>query len=198
MAGKAVAHKDRKGRFASTYDPKLAMRVCERIAEGETLSGICAAEGMPDRKTFRRWVVNDPELRKAYDAARELKSHSLFDEALDLARELKGNGLDNATVGARRVAIDTLKWAAGKLNPREYGERSDAGPAIAIQINTPLNLGSADRTSGPAPGENLYTLQASIVLDPAPGGSQAQNVADPRQSDAAALTDARPRKRGGQ
>jgi hypothetical protein len=152
------------GRFLSTYDPALAQTICARIAEGETLSAICKGADMPDRGTFRRWVIKDPELRVRYDAARELKATSLFDEALDIARNLTEGENDSTTVRAKQVAIDTLKWAAGKLNPREYGERATGG-GVAVIINTTINLGLADRGNGPAPGENLYNLSAVMVTD---------------------------------
>lgn len=150
-------------RRLSSYDPALAVAICERIAEGETLSKVCAGEGMPDRKTFRRWMVREPELRKAYEAARELQSHSLFDEALDLVRKLKDETLENAKVTALRVALEQLRWSAGKLNPAQYGEKSSPNGAMTVIVNTTLNLGASDRQLGPAPGENLYTLKAVVA-----------------------------------
>lgn len=169
-AKQVKAARTKAGKFASTYDPVLAIAICERIAEGETLSGICATEGMPDRKTFRGWVVRDEGLRRAYDAAREVKSHSLFDEVLDITRRLKEEAIDNAKVNALRVALDNLRWAAGKLNPKEYGEKSVATPGLAIQINTTLNLGATDKQLGPAPGENLYSITVPV---PEAGGGTA-------------------------
>lgn len=149
-----------KWRRLSTYEPAKAIKICERIAEGETLSAICEDEGMPQRSTFRRWMVRQPELRKAYEAARELQSHSLFDEALDLVRRLKTGELENAQVNAYRVALEQLRWSAAKLNPAQYGEKQNPSGVLNVQIITSLDLGKGQQL-GPAPGENLYNLKVT-------------------------------------
>lgn len=164
--------------FLDTFRMDVAVMICERIAEGETLAKICRDSGMPDRSTFRKWVLRNEDLRAAYEAARELQSHSLFDETLDLTRRLQDdNELSNVQVTAFRVALDNLRWAAGKLNPQQYGERSNPNAALAIQIITPLNLGQAGKEYGPGPGENLYTLTASLVAPNEPGEAPAQIAA---------------------
>lgn len=173
-----LAAKKFRGRFQSTFNYDLAIRICERVAEGDTLSAVCAEEGMPDRKTFRQWCVRDEKVMQAYEAARLVKSHSLFDEVLDITRKLKTETLDNAKVNAFRVALDNLRWAAGKLNPREYGDKLPNTPAIAIQINTPLNLGKQDKQ--PISGSNLYTLTVPVAGQEGAGGSSATIEADPR------------------
>lgn len=187
VAGKPARNK--RGQYATPYDPKLAIAICERIAEGETLSGICKTEGMPDRTTFRKWVLADEDLRKAYEAARNLQAHSLFDEALDVTRQLKEDkDLDNTKVNAFRVALEHLRWSAGKLNPKEYGEKADPRGVVAVQIITPLNLGLSDRQRDPVAGENLYTLKATI--EPEPGDTEKPNEVVSRQS--ATAPDGRP------
>lgn len=150
----------------------MAIGICEQIAEGRTLSDVCAAEGMPDRKTFRRWMVREPELRKAYEAARELQSHSLFDTALDIVTRLKDEDLENSKVNALRVALEQLRWSAAKLNPAQYGEKQNPAGVLNVQIVTSLDLGKGQQL-GPAPGENLYTLKvASPALTDASASSE--------------------------
>jgi hypothetical protein len=43
---------------------------------------------------------------------------ALAEEALLVAR-----GTTNATAVADKLLVDTLRWKAGKANPREYGEK---------------------------------------------------------------------------
>lgn len=194
-AQQSVARRNTKGQFVGRFDPKVAVTICERIAEGETLSAICAQPGMPSRSAFRQWVLKDKELRSAYEAARELQAHSLFEEALDITRILKAgkdgeDKLDNNRVNAFRVALDNLRWAAGKLNPAQYGERADPRGVVAIQIVTPLNLGQGDRQRDPIAGENLYTLKATIETPHDPGDQEAHDAGS-RPSDQA-NSDGRP------
>lgn len=146
----------------------MALAICERIAEGETLSAICSkGSGMPSRQTFHRWVVRYPELSRAYAAARELSAHSLEEEALDMARELKDpqkgrKKLTPSEVRAFDIAMNQLRWSAARRNPRVYSERGAINVTVPIQINTSLDLG------GPQQIENVYQLKAAVDVPQEP------------------------------
>ena len=66
--------------------------VCERLALGETLSRICAARDLPDRRTIHRWAVKDSNIADRILTARRLGGWALFDEATD--RVGSGGGPD--------------------------------------------------------------------------------------------------------
>lgn len=151
-------------KFQSTYNPETALAICERIAEGETLSAICKpGSGLPSRQTFHRWVVQFPELSRAYSAARELSAHSLEEEALDTARVLKTQKgrLGAAGIRALDVAMNQLRWSAARRNPRVYSERAATTVTVPIQINTSLGLGGGTV-------DNVYQLRAEVIDQPEP------------------------------
>lgn len=154
------------GRFVTKYDPVLALRICERVAEGETLKSICEGSSeFPARQTFHRWVVNEPELNRAYAAARELSAHSLEEEALDMARELSSQEVPKDQIRALDVAMNQLRWSAGKRNARVYSEKAAVSFTVPIQINTTLNLGEQEDT-GPSEHPDVYSLEAKIEGEP--------------------------------
>ena len=69
--------------------------------------------------TVRQWVVrSEPEVRERYWEARRMLGSALAEEALAVARNTC-----NATAVADKLLVDTLRWAAGKANPGEYGEK---------------------------------------------------------------------------
>lgn len=150
------------GRFVTTYTPELALEMCEQIAEGATLKGLC--EGNPDkypsRSTFNRWVVQYPELSRAYAAARELSAHSFEEEALDIARTLAAEGRDftSTKVRAFDTAIGQLRWSASRRNPKTYSERGSVQITVPIQINTSLDLGDGGMLGVDHP--DIYKLEA--------------------------------------
>lgn len=174
------------GGTATVYDPIIAAEVCQRVAQGETLSRVCGVPPFPSARAFQAWVVAYPELRDAWVAARRVKATSLFDEALDLARDLK-EGRKSVTsneVNALRVAIDTLRWAASKLDPGQYGEQAGKMPVVAIQINSNLDLG---RTALPSGDDSLYsfTVQLPPPPDPSTGAEQPRVPVSKRKGQAA-------------
>lgn len=159
-------------RNVTAYAPDLALQICELIAEGHTLKSICEqTDKFPHRSTFQRWVINYPELRKAYLAARELSAFAFEDQALTLAREIVNEPGNAQRVRAFDIAMNQLRWSATKRNPREFGDKSSLQITVPIQINTGLDLGDG---SGAASGnaktidgsaENIYKVQGQV---PAP------------------------------
>lgn len=159
-------------RAVIAYDPDRALEVCELIAQGYTLKKITEQkddQGRPlfvSYSTFQRWVLNNPELRKAYLAARELSALAFEDEALRMAYELShGQVTEAALVRAYDVAMNQLRWSASKRNPREYGERQSHNITVPIQINTSLDLGQGGVPKNVE--ENVYNVKA-VVAQPVP------------------------------
>jgi hypothetical protein len=134
---------NRGGRPRKATGRDLLVEICARVATGETLTAIAKESGMPSPPRFRAEVAKDRELSDLWREAKAERPHALFDEALDLARELRERawGKDEGnTVRAKQIAIDALRVAAGRLNPREYGERPATNVVVPVQINTTLGL----------------------------------------------------------
>lgn len=103
----------------SDYTLELVAAICERIASGEPLTKICAADDMPGMSTVYRWLVSHSEFREIYARAREDQADTLADEVLKIADE---EGKDPQT---QRLRVDARKWVAAKLKPKKYGEKTE-------------------------------------------------------------------------
>lgn len=127
------------------------------------MKGICEQPGMPNRTTFQRWVVQYPELARAYAAARELSAHAFEEEALDIARQLSTEGRDFTATKIRAfdVAVGQLRWSASRRNPRTYSERGAVQITVPIQINTSLDLGDGGMVACDQP--DIYKLDLAAV-----------------------------------
>lgn len=123
----------------SEFTSDLADRICERLADGESLRKICCDEAMPCQTTIYRWLKANDEFRQQYVYGRELQADTLFDEILDIAddarndwmeREGEGNEgwLQNGEALRRsQLRIDARKWMAGKLRAKVYGDKTLLG-----------------------------------------------------------------------
>ncbi len=144
---KPVPKKRKKGR-PSLYTEALAAKICQRLAEGETLRSICRDQAMPDKATVLRWLADKTkaDFRDQYAHAREMQADALFDEALEIADDASGDWmvdkdgkktLDHEHVQRSRLRVDTRKWAAGKLAPKRYGDKlqhtGDGGGPIRVR-----------------------------------------------------------------
>lgn len=100
----------------SDFTPEIANEICERIADGESLREICRGDGMPDRSTVRRWLSSNEEFRSQYAHAREEQGDVYAERVIEEATTAT-----DAAIG--RLRMDALKWAAGKLAPKRYGDK---------------------------------------------------------------------------
>lgn len=157
------------GRFVTKYEPELALKICEQVAEGRTLKDICNDAKMPHRSTFNRWVVNYPELSRAYGAAREVSAYSLEEEALELGREIRKEPGTSQKVRAFDVLMNQLRWSASRRNPQVFSEKGSVQVTVPIQINTALDLGEEVQAAVSPDHPNIYELTAEVETEaPAP------------------------------
>ena len=92
-------------------------RICDRISRGELAAAAAQAEGL-NASTVWRWTAEDETARTMYAHAKHQAADALAEEAIRIALETT-----NETYSADRLKVDTLKWAAAKRRPKEYGER---------------------------------------------------------------------------
>lgn len=133
----------------TSYTEDMALAICGRLADGESLKSICAGDDMPDKATVYRWLAADEAFRDMYARAREDQADTLADEIVAIADEAevsaKQDGeevhlaLDATAVARNRLRVDARKWVAAKLKPKKYGDRisqevsgPDGGPVETV------------------------------------------------------------------
>jgi hypothetical protein len=97
--------------------------VLDQMAEGQLLADTVRKLSRAGEKSItpgmvRQWIVRDETLGKRYARMKVMLGQALAEEAIVVAREST-----SSTTAMDRVLIDTLKWAASKANPLEYGEK---------------------------------------------------------------------------
>lgn len=122
MEGSEIRYQLRRSKKPArewTLDERDALveAVFEGMAEGRTLSATVEDYNV-SAGTVRRWITQNEDLFWEYLAARMLMAQSLAEEALQVARDTS-----NSTVSSDKLKIDTLQWAATKMNPREFGDK---------------------------------------------------------------------------
>lgn len=126
----SLANAPKMGR-PSKYTPQLAAEICRRIALGQTILDICETEGMPTWPTIVDWRLRFPDFATLYFQARQ-SSADIF-ETIALRTAERATFLD---YGAKRLYVDTLKWAAAKRQPKVYGDRSEM--VVSGDVDNPV------------------------------------------------------------
>jgi hypothetical protein len=111
--------------------------ILQRVINGEGIATICRDASMPSKAIVFRWLAANEAFRQAYKVAAELRGEHIFEEALEIANQqpprvivqtgenTTESRVDAGAVQHAKLKIDTLKWAASKLNPKRYGDKID-------------------------------------------------------------------------
>lgn len=101
----------------SEYDEKVADRIIELTSEGNSLVACAQVKGIPSRTTIYKWLDANPSFADRYARAREIRADKIAEEVIDIA-----DTEEDAQKARNR--IDARKWAAGKMHPRQYGDKT--------------------------------------------------------------------------
>ena len=134
----------------SDYSEELADEICAQLSEGLSLRTICRADDMPDKATVFRWLRIHATFRDQYTRAKQESADALVEEMLDIADdgtndwmevhdsegECVGYKVNGDHVQRSRLRLETRKWIAAKLKPKQYGDKVDLNHGV--QPDNPL------------------------------------------------------------
>ena len=103
-----------------TYSRALVGRICERIAEGETLTAICAQDTMPALADVIRWEQEIPEIASALDIARKARAELLFDRTLETIDRLERGDITAAQAEVMLEGLKLLVETSDTYAPRKF------------------------------------------------------------------------------
>ena len=105
----------------TAYNEDIALEICARLADGESVNKISQSKNMPARSTIIKWLSDFPEFSVMYARARDIGMDCRFDEIIDIADNV--DNVDKDKCRRAQLMIDTRKWYLAKFAPRKYGDR---------------------------------------------------------------------------
>lgn len=108
-------------------------RVCERIAECESLTLIAESVGV-SKGTLITWLAGYPD---QYARAREAQADKFAEEIIQIADDGQndtyltedGPATNHDVIARSRLRVDARKWLASKMAPKKYGDKVAVGGA---------------------------------------------------------------------
>ena len=139
---------------AGAQQTEVVEAVLEGMAEGytlqETVKRVAKTRGEAlTPGTVRRWIVAEEAYFTRYQRTKTLLGQAFAEEAILVAREST-----SSTTSTDRVLIETLKWAAAKANPVEYGEKQTVEHQGAQTLSVKI-------VEDDAPVRNVMALNAA-------------------------------------
>ena len=145
----------------SKHTSKLAAEILRRLATGESLRAICAAEHLPAESTVRGWVIDDAEGFSAqYARARDMGVDALAEETIQIAddgandtyRDEEGEvKVDHDHIKRSALRVAARQWYVSKIAPKKYGDKVNHevggkdGGEIIVRLARPEELSAEDR-----------------------------------------------------
>jgi terminase small subunit-like protein len=131
---------------AYPYNAQIADEICEAIATHPWgLERICKKfPHFPDKSTIWLWKLRNQSFSDKYYKAKlaqaELHVEECFDISDDVSNDRKinheGNEVtNNEAVNRSRLKVDTRKWVASKLLPKQYGDKQQLEDLQAENAN---------------------------------------------------------------
>lgn len=113
---------------------EVLAEMCEGRLLADTVKAIGARGGVKvSPGTVRSWIIKEEGWYGRYVEARVALGQALAEEAITIARDTS-----NQTSAADRVLIDTLKWAAARSNPVEWGDKQQVehggGQVLEVKV----------------------------------------------------------------
>jgi hypothetical protein len=168
-------NRDDWGYFQKVYDwDKLWPEILREIGNGASLIKAINKPGYPTYDSVQKNMRANPEIRRLYEEAIEIRADHLAESLIDISEEQPPEDLDgprlNAWINQMKIRIDTRKWTAAKLRPKAWGERVDVSVThTQISINEALKSAESrliDNVTDITPNIPKDTLTIDQYSDP--------------------------------
>jgi hypothetical protein len=168
-------NRDDWGYFQKVYDwDKLWPEILREIGNGASLIKAINKPGYPTYDSVQKNMRANPEIRRLYEEAIEIRADHLAESLIDISEEQPPEDLDgprlNAWINQMKIRIDTRKWTAAKLRPKSWGERVDVSVThTQISINEALKSAESrllDNVTDITPNIPKDTLTIDQYSDP--------------------------------
>jgi len=125
---------------------ELIDAIMQGITEGKSLQDV-AREYSFAIPTFYAWISIYPEIKERYNKARENRADHHFFRSIDLAE--KAIVAPKEEIPGIKIALETHKWAAERLNPSSYGSKSQVETTGSGSVIINLNTGISENLKHP-------------------------------------------------
>lgn len=118
------------------YNSVVADLICQKLAEGSSLTKVCATDGFPAYTTICRWRRENPAFKEALEEARRDRSEYMRDLALEEAL-----AADEDSAQSQKLKHEAYKWAAGTDLPERYSAKTKIEGSLNIPMQLVVNTG---------------------------------------------------------
>lgn len=127
--------------YSEEEKERLFEEIMERVCEGESLFNLCSGgKGYPRRCTIYRWMAENPEMRRLYELAHDLRAEFLLEESLNIVDKVKTESM--VDVVKAKLRAEQRRFMLPKIS-RKYQDKNDinltGGLLVSHKKHKPLD-----------------------------------------------------------
>ena len=130
---KTEQHEARTGR-PTLKTPELCAKICERMAQGETLTNICRDADMPSWTSVHDWKKADESFRQDFIRAREQQAEVWAEEMISISDD---DLPTHEEIGRARLRMQARQWLAGKYNATYADKPNQTQVNVGVSVVLP-------------------------------------------------------------
>lgn len=131
------------------YNLEITHEICEEIASStKGIKRLCKENPhWPSHNAIYRWLNKYKDFSDLYARAKQQQVEALVDSILEIADDTSNDYIINDEgklipnhehINRCRLRIDSIKWLAGKLAPRIYGDKTIQESKVSVSYEEAL------------------------------------------------------------
>jgi len=123
----------------SEYNDEIGVEICRVVSNStKMLEDLCDEhENWPSANAIYEWRIRHPHFGEMYAKAKQCQIEPLVSSILTKVRDHSKDyyepepgkkAVNTAHTARLKMEVDAIKWLAGKLSPRLYGEKLEKAP----------------------------------------------------------------------
>lgn len=139
----------------STFNARIGAKICQRLAEGESLNMICKELKNVKKSTVIGWVLDpaNKEFSEQYARARLVQAWGYADDIIEIADDDRGDfrtmfkrdgtehtKIDLDNINRSRLMVDSRKWVLAKILPKDFGDKVEGESTEGAKELPPLRV----------------------------------------------------------
>ena len=148
----------------SSFSEEITLALEEGLRRGDTLTTLCAIDGMPCITTVMEWQDRMPDFAARLARARRAGADALVTDSLTILKESTAG--KEGTIQVNREVASHQRWMAARMNPQDWGDKQQvqvSGGVTVEHVSVPEWLGGI--VEGPSPGP---VIEHDPTPDPEP------------------------------
>lgn len=122
------------------YSPLVVDLICQKIAEGQSLTSVCRNPGFPSYALLCRWRRENPGINDMLNEARRDRAEQIHDRIMDEV-VADAQAVTKDDIPGVKLKFDALKWLTQVGDQDRYGQKQQISGKVDVKTAIVVDTG---------------------------------------------------------